>query len=592
MQKIFLIILFSIYTFQTNAQKILKDEVGNAYSGAFITTNFTGNGTCEYADGSKYQGNWKDSSFDGQGKYTWTNGSSYSGEWKEGNRNGIGIFIFEKGEKYEGSWINDEMNGEGTLYFENGEINYSGSWKNGKMNGNGKETTLEGEVYVGEFIGGKRSGKGELHASVNGEIYRYKGEFKKGEIIKGELHYPDRSVYYGDFKDGLRHGYGQFVSGKDGNKYSGNWIEGNKHGNGRVFLSADGKVYFDAQFVDGEFFLGTFFQRGETQFNKQFNDANVIYETINPSAPNMNERIRILEAMSDERFTTKKAIEMLNELDSMDLKQIDVIRSGSIYFRINVYNKLKYLDVKYIDLLTSAIDKLTKEYEVTGKLSLYNNYSFLKENALTMKAKYIELDPLLANPWCMYAYKREYAEVKLGDPIDKVIEITKKKYGKKRIQELSVKSYSYDLLDLRLKPNAVKMDYYPTDENHYEYNLDAGECYTTLNRTAFSKYISGFYVINGKIVGIEYNFKTHAKKDGVVIEAFKNTFGKPLGEDKQGMFWIYSGKYLTADHNGGLLILSLAENTDPTKNTIPNPERKLTVYDCKSLEELTGISLF
>ena len=43
--------------------------------------------------------------------------------------------------------------------------------------------------------------------------------------------YPDGSSYYGQFKEGLRHGFGTYTH-KGGDEYKGAWLDGKYNGHG------------------------------------------------------------------------------------------------------------------------------------------------------------------------------------------------------------------------------------------------------------------------------------------------------------------------------------------------------------------------
>lgn len=75
---------------------------------------------------------------------------------------------------------------------------------------------------------------------------KYEGEFKYGEPHGwGTFHWPDRTMYIGEFVDGLRHGHGQQTF-SNGDTYAGEWRFGHMHGKG---------VY---DWVDDSKYVGTF----------------------------------------------------------------------------------------------------------------------------------------------------------------------------------------------------------------------------------------------------------------------------------------------------------------------------------------------
>lgn len=70
-------------------------------------------------------------------------------------------------------------------------------------------------------------------------LVTYTGEFSYNSITGvGEYHWPDKSYYKGDVKNGLRHGKGTFTAPKETAKYTGDWEIGLRHGNGKIEFSS------------------------------------------------------------------------------------------------------------------------------------------------------------------------------------------------------------------------------------------------------------------------------------------------------------------------------------------------------------------
>ena len=70
---------------------------------------------------------------------------------------------------------------------------------------------------------------------------------------------PDSSLYYGEMKDGRRHGHG-LVLYKNGGNYEGYWKNGRKHGEG-TRLYRNGDVYVGgfrkgARYGSGQYCMG------------------------------------------------------------------------------------------------------------------------------------------------------------------------------------------------------------------------------------------------------------------------------------------------------------------------------------------------
>jgi hypothetical protein len=210
------------------AQTSLKDEAGNTYTGAFLKTDFTGQGSCVYADGAKYSGNWKEGVFEGTGTYTWTNGDSYTGNWQNGERSGRGTLITSSKEKMEGNWENDQLEGKITWYNAKKELIYEGEWQNGQPHGEGTYRSNAAETFTGQFKNGERV-EGTLLVQIGKNTIKYTGQFKEDEIYSGKIMYPDGSVYSGAIKDRAPNGSGKIYIEKNGIKektYNGIWIYG------------------------------------------------------------------------------------------------------------------------------------------------------------------------------------------------------------------------------------------------------------------------------------------------------------------------------------------------------------------------------
>ncbi|MFT3823356.1 MAG: hypothetical protein QM731_05525 [Chitinophagaceae bacterium] len=192
-----LIIMSSTITAQTS----ITDAAGNKYTGAFVKTDFTGDGSCVYTDGSQYTGSWKDGIYNGTGSFTWKNRDVYKGSWQNGKPHGDGKLTAANGEVLEGQWQNGEMI-KASLLLPDNRIAYTGEWKNNVYHGRGKQV-IGDETYYGQFANGQRNGKGELYVQVGRNQLLYKGDFANGEIYTGQIIYPDGSYYEGQISMNL-----------------------------------------------------------------------------------------------------------------------------------------------------------------------------------------------------------------------------------------------------------------------------------------------------------------------------------------------------------------------------------------------------
>ena len=103
-----------------------------------------------------------------------------------------------------------EMHGFGQLVSPN--VTRIGSWRHNKFTGWGREKYKNGEMYEGKFINGKLNGKG---------IYK-----------------DDYSLYIGDFKKSVKHGYGELFT--DDFHYVRNFNNDKLDGRGRIEIYGKG----------------------------------------------------------------------------------------------------------------------------------------------------------------------------------------------------------------------------------------------------------------------------------------------------------------------------------------------------------------
>mmetsp|Transcript_7671 Transcript_7671/g.24149 ORF Transcript_7671/g.24149 Transcript_7671/m.24149 type:complete len:583 (+) Transcript_7671:326-2074(+) len=158
----------------------------------------------------------------------------YEGEVCErsGYRHGLGVCFSRQDERiYEGQWRQGREHGRGVLMASDGDVLYDGEFAEGRIQGRGTAYIGDDATYCGDFRDGIRHGKGE---------YRGPG-----------------GVYDGDWKGAERHGRGAFESGDGEWKYEGEWHRDKRHGKGRL-EERDGTVY------DGEWLEDVFHGRGES----------------------------------------------------------------------------------------------------------------------------------------------------------------------------------------------------------------------------------------------------------------------------------------------------------------------------------------
>ncbi len=109
-----------------------------------------------------------------------------------------------------------------------GNMTYRGSMKNGKYDGYGQLSIGDSVVYAGQWRNGMRWGKGVSHDSLHHRIVgtwradtlvsgqwtdstgTYSGEMNRDAIAQGHGTFtdPQRNLYIGDWRDGMRYGFG------------------------------------------------------------------------------------------------------------------------------------------------------------------------------------------------------------------------------------------------------------------------------------------------------------------------------------------------------------------------------------------------
>ena len=238
-------------------------EPSGIYRGEFASNVISGQGEYVFPDGKIYKGHWVNELFDGQGTLTCPVGGEGGG--------GAGI-----GLRYEGSWLGGMRHGKGTLEYRHRGERYVGEWLKDKRAGHGAHHTRD-TVYVGEWKRDVREGEGWLSVTPGGSgtdhdsghnaavaVETYSGAFLDGRPSGlGTWEYRQgQQKYYGEWKDGLRHGRGRHTISQDGgtseaSSYDGLWNKGQRHGKGTLTVAAVGRLDIhwekDAAHGDGIF---------------------------------------------------------------------------------------------------------------------------------------------------------------------------------------------------------------------------------------------------------------------------------------------------------------------------------------------------
>jgi hypothetical protein len=158
------------------------------------------------------------------------------------------------------SWTCDGncSDGYGEKKWKDGGID-KGNWINGKLEGEcyifyGTTSEFAGDTYEGEYKNGLRHGYGTYidvsEDAIYTEFYKNGKANGKGKVCFGlNSKFPNR-YYDGNWKNGKRHGYGIRFLGETGNhtndKYEGEWKNDEMHGAGRY------------DWNNGSFYIGYF----------------------------------------------------------------------------------------------------------------------------------------------------------------------------------------------------------------------------------------------------------------------------------------------------------------------------------------------
>jgi hypothetical protein len=151
---------------------------------------------------------------------------TYSGfiDNASGTFHGYGICEFVNGDRYEGGWVYGNMQGWGVQTFSLDDpwkrIEYMGGMWGNEAEGFGKMTYSDGRVYEGGWKQGKRHGWGDYMEPQYG---RYIGGWNNDEGNGYAMRERSNgSRYAGGYKDGKRQGYGWQIDA-DATVYYGGW---------------------------------------------------------------------------------------------------------------------------------------------------------------------------------------------------------------------------------------------------------------------------------------------------------------------------------------------------------------------------------
>ena len=95
----------------------------------------------------------------GIGTQTYYKVGKYQGYWKDGERDGEGVFIYDNQDIYSGQWKAGKKDGKGTYIFKETGMKYVGEWKAGQM-AKGQWLYKNGSKFEGKFDNNQPKGAG------------------------------------------------------------------------------------------------------------------------------------------------------------------------------------------------------------------------------------------------------------------------------------------------------------------------------------------------------------------------------------------------------------------------------------------------
>eukprot|EP01032_Pedospumella_encystans_P018643 gene18643-biopygen15186 len=257
----------------------LTVQGNDLYDGEVSEGKRHGHGQIFYANGSTWQGEFRDGVlWTGKGSLILKDGAVYEGEFKEGFRHGPGKIFYPDGRTLEGEFNQSTIwHGKGMVRLQSGDT-YEGEFAAGQRHGHGHFSYLDGRTLTGEFRSGRIWNGTGVQKLMYGYVSTYEGEFRDGKLwngvatsrdgahqaqfIEGQMFVQNRddqgeaqflgvNVHFtnkhGAVFDGMyvdesrRQGKGQ-IKYPDGSVYEGEWLKEKRHGAGRL-TSAAGEVF-------------------------------------------------------------------------------------------------------------------------------------------------------------------------------------------------------------------------------------------------------------------------------------------------------------------------------------------------------------
>ena len=283
---------------------LLEFNSGGVYKISFVNGKLDDNLVLiKYKDGGEYDGEFKNGRRHGYGKMEYSNGGNYSGKWVNGQRQGLGVLTFKASMFFEGTFFGDFTDGPGVLvrkdlfhpdkeklksetrsalfmkhegvinkktYFEDfsefshfktlpldgfdlvyitlkskylqprlNKVIPNGKFSAGRLTGGGMVKYGYFGLYYGNFLEGKRSGYGcmkytdpehicDWFSETEGEyIGEWKDDKRQGY---GVMNWPNGVTYTGWFNNNRRHNVQGKIQFTNGDIYEGGWVDDRMEG--------------------------------------------------------------------------------------------------------------------------------------------------------------------------------------------------------------------------------------------------------------------------------------------------------------------------------------------------------------------------
>lgn len=147
------------------------------------------------------------------------------------------------------------------------------------------------EQYYGELKDGKKHGYGILYGTIGGRGFKYEGEWKEGKKDgHGVWTYEDGEKYDGEWKNNLRHGHGIEYTQSGSKITEGNWVKGKLDGKAIITRKcADNKnIYYIEIWENGKYLCIKPYKPESEEITSPKNPR-IIYSTDTPGIIFLNE---------------------------------------------------------------------------------------------------------------------------------------------------------------------------------------------------------------------------------------------------------------------------------------------------------------